>query len=566
MNTCKYTHTMMAFCVATMLWSPVAAQPISSQPLVISPDKIVLSLGKPIESFDKDKSILYVVVNASGGLRLVQLRFKVEAPATLNGFTCLDGKPVSLNGTQGSCLLPPAAGEYRKIQFDVAGLKLKDDPKPSSQSLTGTYPKGLELVMAPSINKPGSSAVYFSVRPFDRTAAILKAIQKCPEAAVNVIPAPEDNIKAFKIEISSARLNLDKEVKGWSKDKLVRLELKAALPNRELKYKMAFVLPKVCLDSADQTLIPEGDDNLSAGMAMTDTPAPAQPATPPIFNPPTVSGQAYIKADLTFTSYVNPFDSSKAPSAANSGKRRNVGLADVTVQNSWAIFRQNGTAVKVGATYHGNVSTLPLREAKVPTQAEHQAGFELQQDIGKNLGQVIFGASGVWETDRDYKFQVAVGRFSFTPVFPNFYQPRDIRTYNLSNGYAKASWISAFHLIPTVAYETGDVVSDRPERLIPNVNFQDRISRVRTTLNLNVEFNRVVAISIRDDYFYMQNVARRPSRNYLDAAMTLDPRPLFGTRALGGFESAFVIKFQRGETAPAFLPVNLFSLGIKLTR
>jgi hypothetical protein len=278
--------------------------------------------------------------------------------------------------------------------------------------------------------------------------------------------------------------------------------------------------------------------------------------------------------DTTFTSYVNQFDASKAESPSNNGKRRNVGLfalsyTPVGKQWSGGLSGEAGTRWFAARPYvNADVSTLALKEAETPTQIADGLdlvyGFNSSKPLA-GLRGFVATAGGRHESDRDFKFQIVTGRFTLAPVIRGLAQSRAYRD-QLAAKSKKSFRVTSYSFRPKVGYEIGDVIRDRPERLLDNISFQDRISRFLINFDMAVEFKRLVTISASDVYYYHWQVDRRPQRNYLEAKLDLNAGYLF--RRFGSRELSYGItgKFQRGEQSPTFKVVNVFSLGLTFVR
>jgi hypothetical protein len=202
-----------------------------------------------------------------------------------------------------------------------------------------------------------------------------------------------------------------------------------------------------------------------------------------------------------------------------------------------------------------DVSTLPLAEADAPTQITDGLdivyGFNRRENTG--LRGFVFTAGGKHESDRDFKFQIATGRFTAAPVVKGLAQSRMYRD-QLAANQKKRFLLTAYSLRPKVGYEIGDVVRDRPERLIKNINFQDYISRFLINFDMAVEFRHCLTLSASDVYYCHWQVDRRPQRNYVEAKLDLNAGYLFRRFGRRDLSYGIVGKFQRGEQSPSFVP------------
>src|SRR5262245_46139167 len=126
----------------------------------------------------------------------------------------------------------------------------------------------------------------------------------------------------------------------------------------------------------------------------------------------------------------------------------------------------------------------------------------------------------------------------------------------------KGPLISAYRFKPTVAYELGGVVQ-RDVRVtgLPS----NTISRLLFGLDMDLEFERIVTLAVTNTYYFLEQVPRRPNRDYAEARFELNTGYLFN-RNLNGLQSAFLVKFQRGFQPPTFGPVNALSVGFKIYR
>lgn len=168
-----------------------------------------------------------------------------------------------------------------------------------------------------------------------------------------------------------------------------------------------------------------------------------------------------------------------------------------------------------------DISTLPLNEGSAPTQIAEGADLEYGPEFARpnfGLRGLVLTAGPRHESDRDFKFQTMTARMTA--------QNRAYRT-RVARNRAQMPFITAYSFKPSVGYEIGDVIRDRPQRLIENINFQDYLSRFLIDFSMAVELKQYLTISAVDTYFYHWQVQRRPNRNYFEAKAGFNTGYLF---------------------------------------
>lgn len=208
-----------------------------------------------------------------------------------------------------------------------------------------------------------------------------------------------------------------------AKDDYVKVSMKGLLPSRPLKYKVVLSIRKSLLSQGLQEKLDPDDEDLVIAVPIAASSSADR-------------DHADFYLDATFTSYVNPFNPSRAESASNNGKRRNAGLFTLTYAPKLATWAHGlsgtGSVGWFGLVPYlkADVSTLPLSEAEVPTQIAD--GLDLiygyyVEDRNAAVNGVLLSAGARHESDRDFKFQTAVGRFTLGPIFRNWEQTRSYR-------------------------------------------------------------------------------------------------------------------------------------------
>jgi hypothetical protein len=126
------------------------------------------------------------------------------------------------------------------------------------------------------------------------------------------------------------------------------------------------------------------------------------------------------------------------------------------------------------------------------------------------------------------------------------------------------SWVpptfSAWSFIPSVAHDLGGTLRDH---LSTSKYPSDLLARVVVGLEASVEIKRTLTFGATDNWYMLYTLARRLNRNYLELRGELNAGQLLRLDR-GGVQGSIVLKWQRGEQAPKFDPVNSLSIGPKL--
>ncbi|MFN7938353.1 MAG: hypothetical protein U0R19_33805 [Bryobacteraceae bacterium] len=554
----------------SILLAPLNAEDIVA--VVPRAEKIeILTLGQ-IEKLDDTNALAYFVDTSQGHRRLVQILFqaKIEEGGglNLNQLQCLDGSrnPVSLTVTQNlidgviACGITPLAnGKSRDIKIELPGVMFKGATRPVDLSTTASY-RTVAALSPKAI--PGDREIFIGLEDALKKR-LLDDLQSHQSAiTVKLMFDPKDSVPDYNLHVAGVRASdkgepLDTNRQG----DFIKISLTGLLPSRPIKYKVVLSIKKSLLSQVLQDTLDPNEEDLTIVVSMTASSTADR-------------DHADFYFDATFTSYVNPFDPSKAESASNNGKRRNVGIFALTYAPkiaTWAHGLSGKGAVgwfAVVPYLKADVSTLPLSEADAPTQIAD--GLDLTygyygHDRTAVFNGVVVTAGARHESDRDFKFQTAVGRFMFGPFFRNWEHSRAYRDA-LAAKNKKPFLLTSYYFRPKVGYEIGDVVRDRPQRLIENINFQDYISRFLATFDMALEFKRQITLSATDTYYYHWGVDRRPQRNYVEAKLDFNAGYLFRRFGFRALSYGFTGKFQRGEQSPSFKPVNVFSIGVTFVR
>lgn len=227
--------------------------------------------------------------------------------------------------------------------------------------------------------------------------------------------------------------------------------------------------------------------------------------------------------------------------------------------------------------FDADVDTQPMKNSQAPNRIVFGMDFEWGISAGRQergrmhkIQQYVFLNGVRYDSDRDFNLQTLYWQTEFMPRFLNFIQTREqrLRQFRFPNGNRAPErarlfpTISSYHVRPSVGYQLGGIIKrDDVDTPFPT----DMISRLFVKLGTGIEFKRLIQFTFDDTYYFLQNASRRRNRNYLEARLDFNTGALFNLD-LGSLQSAFTIKFQRGDLPPRFKPVNAFSIGFKLFR
>jgi hypothetical protein len=244
-----------------------------------------------------------------------------------------------------------------------------------------------------------------------------------------------------------------------------------------------------------------------------------------------------------------------------------VGLRFFNVDNDekrpqWIAFRP---------LFDADVDTQPIKISQAPNRIVFGMDFEWGIANGVRLPnaavqQYVFVNGLRYDSDRDFKNQTVYWHTEFMPQFRNWERTREqtLRQFRVPGGNRRPErarlqpFVSSYAVRPSVGYQLGGTVKRGDADT-------DVISRLFVKLGTAVEFKRLLQFSFEDTYYFLENADRRRNRNYLETRLDFNTGQLFSVD-LGSLQSAFTVKFQRGELPPRFKPVNAFSLGFRLYR
>lgn len=528
--------------------------------------QISILMLRPIKDVDTTRVVAYVIEKQGNGApKIVQVLFTpklVTGGLDLLNLRCTDavGAVFDLDLDTGAppCGIAPLSGDNsRDVAIQIPGVLFAGASKPTNLTASGSYVKpeaaSLDLKVI-----PGERELFIGAEKAIKPVLLHDLAAHAREIQVLFRFDPNDSTPNYNLRaLAVTASGIGEPLPDSLANDFIKVSLSGLLPSRPLKYRILLSIPKSLLS-------PELQERVGADTAELVIPATIAASTIPDRD------HADFYLDLTFSSYVNPFDATKPESAANNGKRRNVGLFALSYTPTAAQWTR-GLTGNGGVSWFGiqpylkaDVSTLPLAESETPTQIADGVDFAYgynRRDNTAALRGFVLTAGARHESDRDLKFQIAAGRFTVAPVVKHLVQTRAYRDRLAAND-KKTFLVTAYSFRPKIGYEIGDVIRDRPERLLDNVNFQDRISRFLIDFDMAIEFHRVVTLSASDVYYYHWSVERRPSRNYVEAKLDLNAGYLlrrFGSR---GLSYGIAGKFQRGEQSPSFKPVNVFSIGV----
>jgi hypothetical protein len=538
----------------------------------IKDDKATLVTSRPIEKLISSSG--YYLEKHKGEMpKLIPIEFDTSPPSPSQqsiaiNFTCKNSKgdvfaldPQKGNANCGVTAVPQ--NDEREVFLQLS-VKFRGKDKPEDETVSVTYKRPvLDLDMFGQDRE-----LYLMLEDNIKQTLRDSYHDNVENITVTLKFDEEDTAPEYHLRVLDARLSgADEPNEGNNANAFIKFTLSGLLPSRPKSYKITLSLDKQYFSQQIQDLLDEGAEAVEVTTKMEASATPARDT-------------ANFFLDATFTSTVNQFNPSKPVSDTNNGQRRNVGLFGLSVApetRQWIKGLQNDQGGMHQSTLKpylkADVSTLPLREAEVPTQIAD--GLDFAYTYGRQgrpqLRGVVLTAGGRHESDRDFKFQIATGRFTATPLIRAFSQSRAYRDRIVKNRkdpkkQGKPFLVTSYSFTPKVGYEFGDVVRDRPGRLLENIAFQDKISRFLAEASFAIEFKRVVTLSATDTYYYHWSVDRRPQRNYVEAKIDFNTGYLFRRFGSRGLASGITAKFQRGEQSPTFKVVNVFSVGVTFVR
>jgi hypothetical protein len=484
---------------------------------------------------------------------LLQLFFQIQGPSgsalDLTDLQCRDARGIlhdlNLFTGQPACGAPPLTGTQQRTVFvHLAGFRSLGTPL-SDIDLSRT----IQLQEPPELNlvppAPGSKTLRLRIAS-PEAAAIAQAIANKPgDVKVDVRLSPRDTIAPPNLMVTSAT----PAPSTPGADPQPVLTLSGALPRRPDPFTVIVTIPRALLPPAVAERLQPADPGLTGATRVS----------------PIASSEQWLALDATFTSVVDR--KNKRLVTTGGDERLTAGLFKLEASKEHWLHSFAGDGLFGAVAWRNrlkaDVSTLNQADFDVPTQIAAGSDLELQMERGAREAFRGIHLTGGYrhESDRDLKFQLALARFGIRPVLPAVNQSRAYRSHA-----AKGHPITAVRLQPAFYFDYGGVVRDRAQRLIPNIEITDRISRTVTSLDFRLEIKRYLALSLYDEYTHIFSVDRRPNRNYLNAGLEIETGYLFGANFLGGIQNSILLKWQRGELAPVYKPVNAFSMGFKLTR
>jgi hypothetical protein len=370
------------------------------------------------------------------------------------------------------------------------------------------------------------------------------------------------------VQANGRRINVQDDVNPEQ----IIVTLSRSLPQRAAAYTVKFEFPTADLNSPGLLKLgfaaPTGEEFVSAASKIEGD------------APPTERAKTEFFFESTFSSIVN----------ATSRKRSNVGLFGLHFKPVVGLrfFNVGTSASEQQATPEENdkrrpkwIALRPLLDADVDTQRikDSQApnrivfGADFEYGIAASrkgrsdaIQQYVFLNGVRYDSDRDFKTQTIYWQTEFLPQFLNFEQTRDqrLRQFRFPGGNRDPKkarlfpLVSSYYVRPSIGYQLGGTIKR-------GNSASGNISRLFVKYGNGVEFRRLIQFSLDDTYYFLQDASRRRNRNYLEARLDFNTGALFNVD-LGSLQSAFTIKFQRGDLPPTFKPVNAFSIGFKLYR
>lgn len=477
---------------------------------------------------------------------LTQIFFRIEKAGEnaidLVDLQCRDAArnlfPLNLfQGELEHCGVPPLTGTLQRTVFvRLAGFKTAG----MSSAENILLETAIQLRAAPELfireAEAGHKQISLAVPPADLPSIHDAIVANQSQVTVLLKPSAKDPLPPKTATVTKVE---PATIPPNAAPRIV-LTLSDPIPRRPDPVNVVVTVPRAALPPAIAARLQPGDPGL-IGATRVDP----------------ISAEPWLNLDLTFTSAV----SSKNRARLNAGIFK-LGLNRDQTVHTFATPKTAGALLWRGYL-DADISTLNQADFDTPTQIA--AGTELELQLEGGATQAVRGVHFLGgyrhESDRDFKFQLALARLGVKPVLPFANQSRAYR----SRKY-KGHPITAIRLQPAFYYDFGDVVRDRPQRLIPNIERTDNISRTVASLDFRLEIKRFLALTAYDEYAHVFSLSRRPNRNYLNAGMEISTGYLFGATFLGGIQNAILLKFQRGEQGPVYKPVNAFSMGFKLTR
>jgi hypothetical protein len=275
--------------------------------------------------------------------------------------------------------------------------------------------------------------------------------------------------------------------------------------------------------------------------------------------------------ETAFTSIVNPKNRS----------RGNVGVFGLHLKPTIKQLTKHIHGENEGAPtwfalrplFDADVDTQAISDSESPNRITFGIDGELGRNVGLNGGPhflpfFIWTNGFRYDSDRDFKLQTAYWHTEFVPYFFDFEKTREqtLHQYRYPNGVVDAvrkgrqPFVSAYRFRPMIGYDLGKIVK-RDSRLTSFPT--NTISRVLAGFDAQLEFKRLVTFDLTNTYYFLENLNRRKSRDYLEAGLELNTGYLF-RRDLRGLQNAISFTFKRGEQPPTFRPVNSFSIGFKI--
>jgi hypothetical protein len=538
---------------------PVQAQDVSA---IVTNSVIQVFTEAIVNSLDTKSTVVYFVDDA---MKVVQLHCQTEKVGMfgVDVGPCRDapaGADVDL--LQGGGSVPPiptsAKRSYRVILKDVA---LAGSPK-GDLELTATAGGGPVLLVSTDKSQfANRDQLILAPDRVANPAVALEAIRKARDKIritytfAKDDPEPPLIVRAAAVELTPAKTAL--EVKP-----------SVALPRRPKKYSVKVEIP-IADSGVPSTEFPADAQVMAGATAVELLPAAVERAT----------SAFYFEA--AFTSSV---------ASATSG-RTNVGVFAFHLKPTFAVLSNVDGSTDGSSSWwavrpllDADVDTRPAAQSKVPNRIvfgiDHDWGWDAGLAAGDGgtggrserfLQQTVVTNGAHYESDRDFKLQTAFWHLEFRPVFKDWEQARERRQFLFSQWLAmqdpktttrKQPRVSSYYVRPSVAYDIGGVVRDR-NGIHPYDN--DTINRMPWRLDAGIEFLRTLVFAATHDYHVVWNVDSDKGRSYVEARVELNTGTLFRLDR-NSLQHAVTFKYQRGEQAPTFKPVDTFSVGVRFFR
>ncbi len=606
------TKTIFILILFTGFTCKIQAQ-ISAASFFTSENKIVVTFVDDIEKVDGKIPALDAQNRLKISCPLIYYRLEngqrvfLDCDAFLTGINKIDLINFrTLLDNQNINLASLANKPETFIQWE--SIKFKGQPKAialSTKTKLGTTSNNPPFIIKVSFQEDSKGQI--SVTPQGISAEDIIKVFGLNPSSIKVLYAFSTNDPALDFETSVTDITCAdsttnspcKEDGGRVSQNLI-FKLKDALPIRPEKYTVIVNIPWEKLREAEQTgkiilqpnyKLPPLEDIKKDFLAGT--------ASIKLFPIKPERGKSEYAFEGGFTSIVNP----------SNGKRNNVGIFGLTIKpfvpiKSFGVSREstgNNGWLAFRPLFIADVDTQKVTQSKSPNRIQFGADFEWGTNFGldideagvtvnKNFLRQLIWTNGLrYDSDRDFKLQTMYWRTEVAFGFRNFDQSFDQRLFrygleqkecekkaqeecddkNIKNcastkiercGIQKEQFVSSYYVRPSVGYELGGTIRrDARSFNAPTKN----ISRAFFHLAMGIEFKRIVKFSIDDNYYYLQNASRRNNRNYLEAMFELNVSRLSGIE-INGFSNSIFLKFQRGDLAPTFAPVNAFSMGFKI--